>query len=206
MTTTTKAKPLPASWLNALRAIAANDYNPMGRAGGVNTSVFRALEARGLVERKGVRMPLTAAGRALLASLDPAWGIAARLSDLGYADVRAVSTAGPAGHPDSIEVRGQVYPLRAVMVDGNTSEAALRIVAHLSGEDAAALASRGALPLFEVNLASNDDVDDRGAAKVTRWSIQWPAVSAERAREEATRWAEEEGNGAEVMGVEGMSK
>lgn len=70
-------KPLPASWLNALRAIAANDWNPMGRADGVHSSIGRALLARGLCERKGARMPLTLDGRALLASLDaggaPVW-------------------------------------------------------------------------------------------------------------------------------------
>jgi hypothetical protein len=70
---TTGDKPFPASWLAALRAIEANDWNPLGRAGnGVEVSVGRALLRRGLCERKGARMPLTAAGRALLASLDGA--------------------------------------------------------------------------------------------------------------------------------------
>lgn len=69
---------LPPTWLAALRAIAANDFNPMGRAGsGVEVSVGRALLRRGLCERKGARMPLTIAGQALLCSLDaggePAW-------------------------------------------------------------------------------------------------------------------------------------
>jgi len=70
---TAGAKPFPALWLAALRAIEANPRNPMGRAGsGVEVSVGRALLRRGLCERVGARMLLTAAGCALLASLDGA--------------------------------------------------------------------------------------------------------------------------------------
>ncbi len=70
-------KPLPASWLAALRAIDANDWNPMGRAGSsVDVSVGRALLRRGLVERKGARMPLTPAGCAVLDAADgPTWSV-----------------------------------------------------------------------------------------------------------------------------------
>ena len=70
-------KPLPPSWLAALRAIEANDYNPMGRAGsGVEVSVGRALLRRGLVARKGARMPLTPAGSRILDAADgPSWSV-----------------------------------------------------------------------------------------------------------------------------------
>lgn len=71
-----KAKPLPASWLAALRAIEANPRNPMGRLDGINPSCVRALRKRGLIERKGARMPLTAAGEAILDAADgPSWSV-----------------------------------------------------------------------------------------------------------------------------------
>jgi hypothetical protein len=71
------AKPLPPTWLDALRAIERDDFNPLGRAGsGVEVSVGRALLRRGLCERKGARMPLTAAGCAVLDAADgPSWGV-----------------------------------------------------------------------------------------------------------------------------------
>jgi len=190
------AKPLPPTWLDALRAIAANDFNPMGRAGsGVEVSVGRALLRRGLCERKGARMPLTPAGRALLATLDaPIPAIVARLEALGYADVRGVASV-PGARLDAIEARGRTYPLRAV--GDNAPEATYRIIADLSGEDAVALAVRGVLPVFEVGFMATDDadVDDRGRPIPVRFSRMWPAVSAERAREEAERWGAGDGCG-----------
>lgn len=72
-----RKKTIKRAWVDALREIATNDWNPMGRAGGVQTSVGLALVDRGLCERKGARMPLTITGVALLASLDaggaPVW-------------------------------------------------------------------------------------------------------------------------------------
>jgi hypothetical protein len=76
MTTAAKTKPLAASWLAALRVIEANDFNPMGRHDGIHSSIGRALLRRGLCERKGPRMPLTAAGCAVLDAVDgPAWSV-----------------------------------------------------------------------------------------------------------------------------------
>ena len=74
---TAGAKPFPALWLAALRAIEADDWNPMGRANsGVEVSVGRALLRRGLVKRKGARMPLTPAGSRILDAADgPSWSV-----------------------------------------------------------------------------------------------------------------------------------
>ena len=75
--TTTRKKTIKPAWVVALREIATNDWNPMGRAGGIQSSIGLALVDRGLCERKGARMPLTITGIALLASLDaggaPVW-------------------------------------------------------------------------------------------------------------------------------------
>lgn len=193
-------KPLAAHQIAALRYLAAHPHNPVYPSG-VQAGTLALLRRRGLVgkhkpnRRTATTSPITDAGRALLATLDaPIPAIVARLEALGYADVRGVASV-PGARLDAIEVRGRTYPLRAV--GDNAPEATYRIIADLSGEDAVALAVRGVLPVFEVGFIATDDADadDRGRPVAVRFSRLWPAVSAERAREEAERWGAGDGCG-----------
>ncbi len=61
-----QSRGIPATWIEALRAIRADGHNVMGRRGGVLPQVYRALERRGLVVQSGVRSTVTPAGDALL--------------------------------------------------------------------------------------------------------------------------------------------